>query len=560
MRRGIGAFFDGFNQAYDSVGRVVQDYDLGKVADAKAQTSDGFTAADGEQLAAMANARDENGNPYYTFQPGENGGYRVKNNFQVGGAQAPDVALAPRRVTDFMGQRYDGELSESQIANARMRAMADVVASNDPVAGLRLRQQALQGERDDQRFQRETQESDYRLAGLRRADAQGQRLEDIQRLTDEVGQFTPDQLHAYASKANVAPGGQVPLLYTGKTKDGYQFVTIDPASGAPAKPLTLDEAQTRQLATAARLLEAGYGAEGTQMMAGVSKELNEIVAHLNGVASQTTTSQNNALRLGNEDGFRRQQLGIQAGEAARRGRLTDLQIKEIETARDNNVKARELLGQIQALTPEEQMSPKGQALIRQFNVLNSKPGEQLNLGLQGRGGAGAGARGPVVDQKKNDDGTYTAFRKDTGEAVYNTVNGLKIPLGMTSDEFAKLRTEASQLGVAMEGSFDENGQYQFGFKGRDGNYYTTPREAAMAKTAAKSSTPPGAAAAGMPAPRAAQRQVGLSLAPNPALQRSWEQPPAPPRKSISDQMEPFRRAARESADQGFNPYRQNTVR
>ena len=559
MARGIGDFFQGFNQGYDTIGRVVQDAALNRVADARPEVSQGYTGADGDQLAAMANARDANGNPYYTLEPAEGGGYRVKNNFQVDGAPAADTVMAPRRVTDFLGQRYDGELSEAQMANARMRAMADVVARNDPVAGLRLRQQAMQGERDDQRFSRDMQESDFRLAALGRADTQGRRTEDIQKLSDEVGRYTPEQLQMYASQANIAPGGQVPLLYTGQTKEGYQFVTIDPKKGTPGKAVTLNEAQTRQLATAAKLLEAGYGAEGTQLMAGVSKELNDIVAHLNGVTAQTTQSQNNALRLGDEDSFRRQQLGIQAGEAARRGRLADLQIKEIETARSNNEQARALLSEIQAMTPEEQMSAKGQAKIRQFNVLNSKPGEQLNLGLQGRGGSGAGARGPVVDQKKNDDGTYTAFRKDTGEAVYNTVNGLKIPLGMTSDEFTKLRTEASQLGVPMEGSFDEYGQYQFGFKGRDGNYYTTPREAAMAKTAAKSSTPPGAAAAGMPAPRAAQRQVGLSLAPNPALQRTWDQPVAP-RSSLSEQMESYRRAARESNEQGFNPYRQNAVR
>lgn len=386
-RSAVFDFFDAFNKGYDTTNRVVQDFQLHDVGNAKPETSQGFTSADGDQLAAMANAKDEQGNPYYTISANEDGTYRVKNNFQVDGAQAGDTTIAPRRVTDFMGRRYDGDMSESQVTNARMRAMADVVGRTDPTRGLALRQQALQSERDDSRFQREQQEGDLRISGLRRADAQGQRAEEMQRLQDEVGQYTPDQLHGYAAKANVAPGSQIPLLYTGRTKAGYQFVTTDPQTGAPGKTLSLNEAQTRQLATAAKLLEAGYGSEGTTMMAGVSKDLNDLVSHLNNQAVQTTGSQNTAVHQGNQDATARVTAGAAATNAGSHRMLIDEQLKDIRGARDRREDMASLESEYSQLTPAEQEGAKGQGILRRVQILNTKNGGGLQLG---RNGAGAG--------------------------------------------------------------------------------------------------------------------------------------------------------------------------
>jgi hypothetical protein len=532
MTRGIGSFFDAFSQGYDTVGRVMQDAALNGVAAARPNVSEGFTAADGDQLAAMANAKDENGNPYYTIEPAE-GGYRVKNNFQVDGAQAPDTSMAPRRVTDFLGQRYDGEMNESQVANARMRAMSDVVARNDPVAGLRLRQQALQGEREDQRFQREMQEGDYRLAALGRADTQGRRVEDIQSLSDEVARYTPEQLHAYAGQANVAPGGQVPLLYTGQTKGGYQFVTIDPKSGAPMKPLTLNEAQTRQLATAAKLLERGFGAEGTQMMAGISKELNDLVVQLNGVTAQTTTSQNNARHQDNADQFRRQELGIQAGEAARRGRLADLQIKEIESGRADLGEARKLQSDYDSLTPAQQMGAEGQAIIRKFNMLNAKPGGQLNLGLQRGGGNGSAAI------KYETDNLWADIEKKLAGA-----NTPPQEIQQQRDAFYTRRGFATDIATQtlLDGRDPETGR-------------RLTEQDVDAFNRAFPHTPVDKSKLPWLKPTAGQPGKGLPTKPA----NRWEKP-ATTGPSFSDFLEAQRRAAREEMNSGFNPYRQNTVR
>lgn len=471
--RGIGAFFDGFNQGYDSTGRVLRDVRLQRIANEK---------------------------PEDIYQPDQSNVGPMPDGGALSQVQAagPDVRTSGVR---FLGQTYDQGLTESQLANARMRAMADVVARNDPITGMRMRQQLAQGERDDIRFDREGQRFDtqlqedaLRLKSLRRADTREQRVEDYDeaykkhlKTWNDMGD---DEKSALISKlsydTNVKGFG---TWVPGKGKQAG-YMTYLPPGGDPIK---LSNAEASQVYALTNLMQV----DPTRARA----EMEKVSANVRAMAAQAFEAQtrginasNTAAHYANTDQYQLGLLGIQRDEAARRKELSDLQIGEIKTARANNEKARSLLEQIQGLSPAEQMTEKGQALIRQFNVVNSKPGEQLNLGLPR--GTGAGARGPVVDQKKNDDGTYTAFRKDTGEAVYNTLNGQKMPLGMSSDEFTKLRTEASQLGVPMEGSFNEYGQYQLGFKGKDGNYYTTPMEAARAKAAA---------GAGLPSPKQGAR-------------------------------------------------------
>jgi len=135
--------------------------DLGRVADAQPQTFEGYTAQDGDQLRAMAEARDADGNPFYTIEDNQRGGLQVRNNFSFAGPTGEQVApgsvvgLAPRPVTEFLGQRVEGALSPERLEGMRYRAKADVVGRHDPVLGMQMRRDASRDERDAQRFERE---------------------------------------------------------------------------------------------------------------------------------------------------------------------------------------------------------------------------------------------------------------------------------------------------------------------------------------------------------------------------------------------------------------------
>lgn len=68
--------------------------------------------------------------------------------------------IKPQRVTDFQGKRTAGEMSDSQVANARQIAMAGVIGKNDPVTGARMMREVKSAERDDQRFGWEQQRAE----------------------------------------------------------------------------------------------------------------------------------------------------------------------------------------------------------------------------------------------------------------------------------------------------------------------------------------------------------------------------------------------------------------
>ena len=105
-RGGVQDFFDGFNQSYGSVRKVLQDRELMSIAKAKPETIEG----------------------------------------QV---NDPDGAFVAPTQHKFLGQTSNVPLNEAQVSNARTMAMAGTMKKfGDPMGGLRLEQQAKQGERD----------------------------------------------------------------------------------------------------------------------------------------------------------------------------------------------------------------------------------------------------------------------------------------------------------------------------------------------------------------------------------------------------------------------------
>ena len=150
------------------------------------EMSQGYTAEQGQQLEAMASAiNPETGRPYYNVQVGQGGNYTVTPDFteaqtpmamgadsqygvapvelQTTGLGRAGVAAQPipfnqQRVTDFLGRRFEGELTPDRIEAMRSRAMAEGLS--DP----RQRQAALA---EATRTEREAEEAPLRQEALR---------------------------------------------------------------------------------------------------------------------------------------------------------------------------------------------------------------------------------------------------------------------------------------------------------------------------------------------------------------------------------------------------------
>lgn len=151
-RNQISEFFDGFNQGYQTVGKVLKDREIREISDAKPETSHGFTADQGAELQRAADSGQydigyDEAAKAYTVTP-------KSDPTQTG-------TIAQQGVTDFMGRRTAGEMTDGQANSARMSAMAGVYKKHGDVAeGMRLEQQATSAQREDERWGRQKKQWD----------------------------------------------------------------------------------------------------------------------------------------------------------------------------------------------------------------------------------------------------------------------------------------------------------------------------------------------------------------------------------------------------------------
>jgi len=171
------------------------------------------------------------------------------------------------------------------------------------------------------------------------------------------------------------------------------------------------------------------------------------------------------------------------------------QIKQMNDAMATNLKnsqeAKALYTEYSAL--DDNNDPGGAkraSLINQFNMLSVKAGGTIPLGTGGKKGS---VLQTPVEQKKNDDGTYTAFAKDGGQALYNTLNGEALPLGMTAVEFQAMKDAAKKNGVELYRT-EDSGKLGLGFVGPDGKPYSDPEKAKRSKAPAPEKETPATAA------------------------------------------------------------------
>lgn len=226
----MSAKFQGFAQGLGFGYGIVNKFqaardqsELRKVADAKPEFSEGFTQEDGEKLRAAA----ESGQYDIGFDD-KAGGYTVtprSDPSQVG-------VIKQRGVTDFLGNRSEGKMSERQVDDARHRAMAGIVSRSDPVSGRRMMRDLERDAREDQRFEWEA----------RRADREGRQFEREQAneefeksLSGEVTAFMKSRL-----------GGQ---------------------GGTPARPATMDDFIAASQFKVGKLMEAGQTEKAGKLIA-----------------------------------------------------------------------------------------------------------------------------------------------------------------------------------------------------------------------------------------------------------------------------------------------------
>lgn len=216
----VADFLRSFNGTFNTVDRVADAFqeardrrDMRSIADAKPEQSQGFTAEDGQQLAAIASAKDENGNPYYKLSANEDGSYKV----QTANGSMPDATIAQRGVTDFMGQRTAGQMSEQQVNNVRQRAMAGVLMRRDPAAGARLMSDVTQQEQNDARFVQEQMMRSRTIARNAQVD------DDEAALRQSLK--TPEDVSSNDYLKTVAPRALQTLMSQGRVEDARHLQT-----------------------------------------------------------------------------------------------------------------------------------------------------------------------------------------------------------------------------------------------------------------------------------------------------------------------------------------------
>ena len=295
-RSSVQDFFDGFNQTYSAISKVRQDMEAQDIANAKPENSEGYNSADGQQLEAMAKAKDENGKPYYTIGTNEQGKYTVTPNMAGEGSETGKPIVMPHSTrTTFLGKTYDKPLSEAEISRARDMAMVGVLKKYNNHREAGMMERALKAddraEKADQRAAVMEQRTDREYE---RQEAERNRLDDIKTRLQEWDANSPMAQGQTKYQADLAE-------YT-KRREGWQAnydagdrgpkLGIEPV--APTKPsyTYLDQLHHN----ASRLsYRASLGDYDPTAMLGVSKALED-------VKKEGTLEAARALQAGDRDG------------------------------------------------------------------------------------------------------------------------------------------------------------------------------------------------------------------------------------------------------------------
>lgn len=234
-RSRVSEFMQGFEDGYDTIGKVIEDVEMSKIAKAAPEASEGFTADQGAQLEAAAKSGQydigyDEAAKAYTVTP-------KADPSQVG-------RIAQQGVTDFLGNRTAGTMNEGQVDRARTMAQAGVIGRRDPNEAMKLRQSVKAGEREDQRWDRQTKEWE-------RTDQDRAREEQYRTDRERLLQESPiAQYRAVTQKYEGDMAAYNEALKSGKTPD-----EIGPP---PEKPNVQRPGPLQTMAGYAKLIEHDY--------------------------------------------------------------------------------------------------------------------------------------------------------------------------------------------------------------------------------------------------------------------------------------------------------------
>jgi len=456
--------------------------EINAIQDATANPQEGlaFTTEDEAGLSALANAKDPmTGKAYYTLKTNQDGSRGVVPNFDsqndVTGQALPAGGLVetlrPRsNVVEFLGKRYGAnELDDQMMDRLRNRAMADVITKYDPDKGFGLRMQLNAEDRAQKAegraadtHQWNVDDRPVRQQLLRQQvdkgaydERQWSRNEKVQSIRDDVAKMSEEQLQLYAQKLNTN-GSDLPFLYVGKNKSGYQFTTIDPSTGEVlGKQHSLSAADLRQMATASALGMAGFGDESMTLLRQANKDIADQIDRYNRVTSSVVSSQNSALSSGNQDTRADAQLKLsqKADVRAERG----LQLQEEANTRAN--KTADL-----AANPFKANIESAQRLLGR--QLTSDEVERM---------VGLAKENALTLKEVDGQGVYVDSRGNP-TAKYDPALGM-VPFGTPDPRTDKKLVEnLDRAGVAVTTVQTKNGVV-WGYEAKDGRIFQTPAEA-----------------------------------------------------------------------------------
>lgn len=130
------------------------------------------------------------------------------------------------------------------------------------------------------------------IAGIRESQ-KAQRGIQIDDITANVMKRPISEIEKMAPDINMSG---YPLLYTGKTKNGYSFLKTeaDGKTPIPGTQFNLNESQLRQMALAHELGAGGFGTEAMAALQGAHKDIGEHVGRWNDAQAKVATSNTQA--------------------------------------------------------------------------------------------------------------------------------------------------------------------------------------------------------------------------------------------------------------------------
>lgn len=284
----------------------------------------------------------------------------------------------------------------------------------------------------------------------------------------------------------ITTGYKGDIAVTAKDPSGYTTVVLGKADDPARKSIALNDAETRQMYIASRMMAEGHGEEAQKIMLAGGEKLRAIAAEHNKFMTDSAKVNNDATHNKATDkngaisaGAQATSAGAAVSRANSEATHVGLYVDEANRGKAALENVKVLETQFAALSPADQAGDTGRGLRHQIQIANLAPGKQIDV-RDPRPGSGRSVLNTPVEQKQNQDGTYTAFAKDGGQALYNTLNGKSIPLGMTATKFEAIEKDALKNNVQVHPIETDTG-IQLAFVGPDGKPYTSAREAGMSK-------------------------------------------------------------------------------